>query len=63
MNENPVSPGTLGGNDRASPEADDAAQWRRLEQTMMEARERFSSLPADDLKAILDEAVMTSRQA
>ncbi|NPD69654.1 hypothetical protein HN018_28020 (plasmid) [Lichenicola cladoniae] len=63
MNENPFSQGAPGGNERAPPEVDNSAQWRRLEQTIMEARERFGNLPADELQAILDEAVMTSRQA
>jgi hypothetical protein len=49
-------------SERASHEADSAADWRRLEQTMMKAGDRFSSLPADELQAIIDEAVTMSRQ-
>lgn len=49
--------------ERASDEADSAVRWRMLEQTIMEAGEGFSSFQADELQAIIDEAVTTSRQA
>ncbi len=47
----------------ASHEPDNAVRWRRLEQTMMKARSCFSSLQADELQAIVDEAVTASSRA
>jgi hypothetical protein len=63
MNKSRVSDGPHRRIECASHETDSAARWRRLEQTMMEARKQFSSLQADELQAIIDEAVTTSRQA
>ncbi len=36
--------------------------WHMFEQTILEARQPFSDLPTGELQAIIDEAVMMSRQ-
>jgi hypothetical protein len=41
---------------------EDAVKWRVLEQTMAEARGKFSDLPADALDALLQEAVTATRK-
>jgi hypothetical protein len=42
---------------------EDAVKWRVLEQTMAEARGKFSDLPPEALDDLLDEAVTATRQA
>lgn len=42
---------------------EDAARWRILDQTLAEARSRFSDMPPDKLEALLDEAVAETRRA
>ncbi len=63
MNKSRVSDDARCRIECTSHEADSAVRWRMLEQTMMEARGQFSSFQADELQAIIDEAVTTSRQA
>jgi hypothetical protein len=41
---------------------EDAVKWRVLEQTMAEARGKFSDLTPDALDALVDEAVTATRQ-
>ena len=41
---------------------EEAVKWRVLEQTMAEARGKFSDLPPEALDALLDEAVAATRQ-
>jgi hypothetical protein len=40
---------------------EDAVKWRVLEQTMAEARARFSDLPPEALDDLIDEAVSATR--
>ncbi len=40
---------------------EDAVRWRLLDQTVTEARAAFADLPADELQAMIDEAVAASR--
>ncbi|MFV3130288.1 ribbon-helix-helix domain-containing protein [Niveispirillum sp. KHB5.9] len=40
---------------------EEAVKWRVLDQTMAEARGKFADLPADELDALLDEAVTATR--
>ena len=47
----------------ASHETGGSVRWRRLHQTIMEARKGLDSFQTDELQAIIDEAVMASRQA
>jgi hypothetical protein len=42
---------------------EDAVKWRVLDQTMAEARGKFSDLAPDDLERLLEEAVSSTRQA
>jgi len=42
---------------------EEAVKWRVLEQTMAEARGRFSDLAPEALDSLLDEAVTATRQA
>jgi hypothetical protein len=42
---------------------EDAVKWRVLDQTMAEARGKFSDLPPEALESMIDEAVTTTRQA
>lgn len=42
---------------------EDAVKWRVLEQTMTEARGKFSDLPSEAVDDLLDEAVTATRQA
>ena len=39
---------------------EDAVKWRVLDQTIAEARAKFADLPAEELQAIIDEAVEMS---
>lgn len=63
MIKDPVSDKASCGSGRVLHNADSATSWHRLEQSIMEARQRFGSLPANELQAIIDEAVTMSRQA
>lgn len=40
---------------------EEAVKWRVLDQSMSEARGKFADLPADELQALLDEAVASTR--
>ena len=42
---------------------EDAVKWRVLEQTIAEARGKFSDLAPEALEALIDEAVTATRQA
>jgi hypothetical protein len=42
---------------------EDAVRWRVLDQTVTEVRGKFADLPADELDALIDEAVAETRQA
>ena len=46
-----------------SHETNGTLRWRRFDQAVMEAREQFRSFQADELQAIIDEAVTASRWA
>ncbi len=46
-----------------SHEVSGTLRWRKFDQAVMEARERFGSFQADELQAIIDEAVRASPQA
>ncbi len=41
---------------------EEAVKWRVLDQTIAEARAKFADLPAEELQAIIDEAVEASRR-
>jgi len=41
---------------------EEAVKWRVLDQTMAEARGKFADLPAEDVEAIVDEAVAAGRK-
>ena len=41
---------------------EDAVRWRVLDQTVAEARSKFADIPADELQALLDEAVAETRR-
>ncbi len=41
----------------------EAVKWRVLDQTIAEARGKFSSLPPEELETLLEDAVLASRQA
>jgi hypothetical protein len=41
---------------------EDAVKWRVLDQTMAEARSKFSDLAPEDLDSLLEEAVGSTRQ-
>ncbi|RJF87448.1 hypothetical protein D3874_10805 [Oleomonas cavernae] len=40
---------------------EEAVKWRVLDQSLTEARSKFADLPADELQALLDEAVAATR--
>ena len=40
---------------------EEAVKWRVLDQTVAEARASFADLPADELNAVIDEAVAAAR--
>jgi hypothetical protein len=42
---------------------EDAVKWRVLDQTMAEARSKFSDLAPDALESLLEEAASSTRQA
>lgn len=42
---------------------EEAVKWRVLDQTMVEGRGRFADMPADELEAMVDEAVTATRKA
>ena len=42
---------------------EDAVKWRVLDQTMAEARGQFADMKADELDALIAEAVTATRQA
>jgi hypothetical protein len=42
---------------------EEAVRWRVLDQTIAEAREKFSDVPPAELDALLDEAVAATRRA
>lgn len=42
---------------------EDAVKWRVLDQTMAEARGKFTDMAPDALDALIDEAVTATRQA
>jgi hypothetical protein len=41
---------------------EDAVRWRVLDQTMAEARGKFSDMAPEDLETLIDEAVTTTRR-
>jgi hypothetical protein len=41
---------------------EDAVKWRVFDQTLAEARAGFSDMPADELAALIDEAVEATRK-
>jgi hypothetical protein len=41
---------------------EEAVKWRVLDQTIAEARSKFADMPADELKELIDEAVVAARQ-
>jgi hypothetical protein len=41
---------------------EEAVKWRVLDQRLSEARSKFADLPADELQALLDEAVAATRR-
>ena len=63
MTKDPAFDEPPGGSKHALHGSAMAARWRRFEQTMMEAQQRFGSLSADELQAIIDQAVVVSRRA
>lgn len=42
---------------------EDAVKWRVLDQTVSDARAKFADMPADELEALLSEAVTAARTA
>lgn len=40
---------------------EDAVKWRMLDQTITDARAQFAGMPADELEALLAEAVAAAR--
>lgn len=42
---------------------EEAVKWRVLDQTIAEARAKFADLPAEEIQAIVDEAVQAARVA
>ncbi len=42
---------------------EEAVKWRVLDQTMAEARGKFAGMPAEDVEALLAEAVAATRVA
>jgi hypothetical protein len=45
-----------------SKSTEDAAKWRRFDQTVNRVREAFASLPDDQLRDLIDEAVLHVRK-
>lgn len=41
---------------------EEAVKWRVFDQTVIEARDKFADLRSDTLEALLDEAVIATRQ-
>jgi len=41
---------------------EDAVKWRLFDQTVNEAREAFASVPADELRDTLDDAILKVRK-
>jgi hypothetical protein len=41
---------------------EEAVKWRVLDRTIAEARSKFADLPADELEALIDEAVAAVRK-
>ncbi len=41
---------------------EEAVNWRVLDQTVAEARSKFSDLPSDELETLIDDAVAAARQ-
>jgi hypothetical protein len=41
---------------------EDAVKWRVLDQTLAETRSKFADLPADELDALIDDAVGAGRR-
>lgn len=41
---------------------EEAVKWRVLEQTMADARAKFADLSADEVSALVDEAVAATRE-
>jgi len=42
---------------------EEAVKWRVFDQTVAEARAKFEDVPADELEALIDEAVVATRQS
>ena len=42
---------------------EEAVKWRVLDQTMAEAHSKFSDMPTEEVEAMIDEAIATTRQA
>lgn len=42
---------------------EEAVRWRVLDQTVSEARSKFSDLPAEALETLLGDAILATRQA
>ncbi len=40
---------------------EDTAKWRELDQTLIELRGKFADFPAEQLQALIDEAVAAAR--
>jgi hypothetical protein len=41
---------------------EDAVKWRLFDETIQQARERFAGIPRQEIEALVDEAVQTTRQ-
>jgi hypothetical protein len=41
---------------------EEAVKWRVFDQTLTEVRSKFADLPADELEALIDEAVVAVRE-
>ncbi len=41
---------------------EEAVRWRVFDQTIADARSRFADLPPDDLQALIEDAVSTTRK-
>ncbi len=41
---------------------EDAVRWRVLDQTIAEARSKFSDLPTDEAEALIDDAIAWARE-
>jgi hypothetical protein len=42
---------------------EEAVKWRVLDQTITEARSKFSDMAPDELESLIDEAVLATRKA